>query len=66
MLNDHVAVLSQFPDFVRRGERIDGVSRIGSKANSVIENLDAVLADQLALRFAGVPRSVSACVDVCA
>ena len=47
MLNDRVAVLLQFADFTWRGVRSDGVSRIGSKANSVIENLDAVLADQI-------------------
>src|SRR6185369_11185801 len=47
MLNNHIPILLQFPDFIGRGERSDGVSLIGGKANSVIENLDVVFADKI-------------------
>src|SRR5260221_3426970 len=47
MLNDRVAILLQFTDFIRRRERSDGVADVGSKANSVIENLDIMFADQI-------------------
>src|SRR5260221_2521952 len=50
MLNNHVAILLQFPDFIGRGKRSDGVRDIGSKANSVIENLDIMFADQISHR----------------
>src|SRR5260370_26295781 len=50
MQKNDVVILLQLPDVKWCGKRSDGVPDIGSKANSVIENLDIMFADQISHR----------------